>query len=409
MQTQQTRISGLMAGYEAALTEYGLGYATRLRMLQRADVIVHRHEKRKAEYLSGEIISEYFREIDNRFYAGEIGKDHNMTLRREAERFIWFAQTGNMKLPNPSKGCRQNLTQEYEQIAEEYLSGDMHPNTRNDARWVTHKYFAWLAEQGCDDFRRVGAEQIQKFLLYCSSQMTMNSLYNIKIHLIKLYAYLYDAGLSESSYRALLSFKVNRESRIFSVLSRAEIARVLETIDRTTVKGKRSYAVMMLGTVLGLRACDVANLKLTDIDWITGEIKILQLKTSETAVLPLTQDVGEALQDYILNGRPKTNDKQIFIRLNAPHTAMKSAVSIGEIFEDCCKAAGLDYGKKFHTLRRSLGTSMVNAGTPVTTVAQVLGHNEIDSTKKYIAVDSERLKLCALPLDGIVPKGGRSR
>jgi len=117
MQAQQTRISGLMASYESALTEYGLGYATRLRMLQRADVIVHRHEKRKAEYLNGDIISEYFREIDSRFYTGKIGKDHNMMLHREIERFIWFAETGNVKLPNPSKGCRQNLTPEYEQIS----------------------------------------------------------------------------------------------------------------------------------------------------------------------------------------------------------------------------------------------------------------------------------------------------
>ena len=131
--------------------------------------------------------------------------------------------------------------------------------------------------------------------------------------------------------------------------------------------------------------------------------------TWETVVLPLTQDVGEALQDYILNGRPKTNDNHIFVRLNAPYIAFKSAVTVGEIFYECCKAAGLNHGKRFHTLRRSLGTSMVNAGTPVTTVAQVLGHNEIDSTKKYIAVDSEHLKLCALPFDKIAPKGGRSR
>ena len=282
MRTQQMRVTELMSSYEAALTEYGLGYATRLRLLQRADVIVHRHEAKGADYLSGDIIAEYFREISTRFYEGTIGKTHNMMLHRETERFIWFAETGNLKLPNPMRGCRQALTLEYGQIAEAYLSVEMHPNTRNDARWVTHKYFAWLTEQGYDDLDRVCAEHIQKFLLYCSSQMTMNSLYTIKIHLIKLYDYLYDAGLSESSYKALLSFKVNRESKIFSVLSKTEIARLLETIDRKTTKGKRAYAVMLLGIVLGLRACDVANLKLTDIDWVAGEIKIMQMKTSET-------------------------------------------------------------------------------------------------------------------------------
>jgi integrase len=163
---------------------------------------------------------------------------------------------------------------------------------------------------------------------------------------------------------------------------------------------------MLLGIVLGLRACDVAALKLTDIDWVNGEIKLLQSKTANTVVLPLTKDVGEALQDYILNARPNVDSPQIFCSLNPPHRGLKTAVTIGEIYRDCCKAAGLPVSRKFHTLRRSLGTSMLASGTPVTTVAQVLGHAEVESTKKYIAVDTEHLKLCALSFDGIKPKKG---
>ena len=69
---------------------------------------------------------------------------------------------------------------------------------------------------------------------------------------------------------------------------------------------------------------------------VNGEIKILQLKTSETVVLPLTKDVGEALKDYILNARPKVENSHIFIKLRAPFAAIKSAVTIGEIFRNCC-------------------------------------------------------------------------
>jgi len=69
-------------------------------------------------------------------------------------------------------------------------------------------------------------------------------------------------------------------------------------------------------------------------------------------------------------------------------------------------AAGLPGSKRLHTLRRSLGTSMLASGIPVTTMAQVLGHAEVDSTKKYIAVDKAHLKMCALPFDGIKLKGG---
>jgi integrase len=224
--------------------------------------------------------------------------------------------------------------------------------------------------------------------------------------MMKLYAYLYGAGLSQSSFAALLSFKVNRNRNIPETRSADELAAILEAIDRTTAEGKRNYAVMMLGIVLGLRACDVVALKLADIDWINGEIKILQAKTAISVVLPLTKDVGEALTDYILNARPESDSEQIFLRLKAPYTGLKSAVTIGEIYETCCKAAALPPSKRFHTLRRSLGTSMLSSGTPVTTVAQILGHAEVDSTKKYIATDKEHLKMCALPFDGIRPEGG---
>lgn len=403
---QQIRLSELMSEYESALSTYGLGYATRLRLLQRAGTIVLRHEREGQEYLDDVIVAVFFQETVDRLYNGDISKNHYRMLRREAERFLHFAEVGEVKLPNPKLGARLNLTPKYEQITDNYLLGDMHPNTRNDARWVTHMYFAWLDEHGHPDLRSVGAEQIQKFMLDCSSKMSMNSIHNVKLHLAKLYAYLYKAGLSDSSYQALLSFKVNREIKMRPVMSREEIAKVIDGIDSKTAGGKRNRAIILLGAVLGLRACDVANLKFSDVDWINGEIKILQLKTAETVVLPLTTDVGEALRDYILNTRPDSNAKHIFLRMKAPHEPFKSAVTIGEIFYDCCKAVGLNYGKQFHVLRRSLGTSLVNAGTPIATVAQILGHTNIDSTKKYIAVDSEHLKLCALPLDGIALIGG---
>jgi len=403
---QQMLLPDLMKEYEAKITKYGLGYATRLRLLQRANTIVLRHERQGKKYVDVGIIADFFHQTTERLYSGDITKEHYYTIHRETERFLHFAQTGEVKLPNPQRGARQALTPEYEQIANGYLLTDMHPNTRNDARWVTHMYFAWLDEHGYSDLRKAGAEQIQKFLLDCTAKMSMNSIHNVKLHLSKLYAYLYNAGLSASSYQALLSFKVNREIKMRPVMSREEIVKMINGIDNKTIGGKRALAIILLGSVLGLRACDVANLKLSDIDWINGEIKILQQKTAQTVVLPLTKKTGEALKDYILNARPDTGAEHIFVRMLAPHEPFKSAVTIGEIFCDCCKAAGLDYGKQFHVLRRSLGTSLVNAGTPVTTVAQILGHTNMDSAKKYIAVDSEHLKLCALPFDGIAPIGG---
>lgn len=397
----------LLEAYDTALKKYGLSYSARLNMVSRASIIIRRHESQGKSTLDGNIIADYFNEINERYCNGEIGKKYWQTMRREVERLLHFAKTREVTLANPQIGSRYTLLPEFQQIADDFLSNEaFHPNTRNDARWVTHKYFAWLAERGHCNLQDVEAEQLQAFMLSCAQTLAMSSVHNIKLYLSKLYAYLYAQGLSESSYKSLLSFTVKRGTIIQPVLTKEELTALLNTIDCSTTQGKRAYAIMLLGAVLGLRACDVVTLELSDIDWVNGTIKILQSKTAETVVLPLTEELGTALQDYILNGRPKVSSNRIFIRLLAPFRPLSTAVTIGDIYHDCCKAAGLPVSKRFHTLRRTLGTSMVTTGTPVTTVAQVLGHAEIDSTKKYISLDSRHLKLCALPFDGIVPDGG---
>lgn len=397
----------LIERYHSALAEYGLKCGTRLEIINRANVIIHRHINQAKEQLDGEIISDYFTELSERYYSEEITKKRWQAMRRETERFINFVQTGEVKRAVSLKGSRYELLPEFEQIASTFLeSVEFHPNPRNDARWAVHKYFSWLAEQGYKDLHDVKAIQLQMFLVYCTENLALGSVHNIKLYLSKLYSFLYESKLSESSYQTLLSYTVNRGTKIQPTLQKDEISAMLDSIDRYTIRGKRAYGVMMLGVMLGLRACDIINLKLSDIDWINGEIKILQLKTSETVVLPLTQSLGEALKDYILNARPKTKSNHVFLKLNAPFESLKSAVTIGEIYYNCCKAAGLPASKRFHTLRRTLGTSMVTSGININTVAQVLGHTDVDSTKKYIALNSEHLKLCALPFDDITSTGG---
>ena len=346
MQENRTFIE-LLEDYDSALKSYGLGCAARLDTVQRAVTLIHRHEARGERSLSRQIVSDFFNEISDRFYKGEIKKNYANTLRRQTERFVQYVQTGEVRLDNTLKGSRVILPAEFQRIVDAFLeSDDFHPNTRNDMRWVAHKYFEWLAEQGYKSLRGVGAGQIQKFLLDCAGKMAISSIHNVKLYLAKLYLYLYKSGQSESSYQALLSFTVNRGRKVQPVLQKHEIAALLESIDRRTDSGKRAYAVMLLGVVLGLRACDVVNLKLGDIDWINGEIKILQCKTAVTVVLPLTKDVGEALRDYILTVRPRNDSPQVFFRLRGAPEPLKSAVTIGDIYRDCCSVAGLPASKK---------------------------------------------------------------
>ena len=402
-------IAGLLDGYEAALTHMGYSVVTKLVYIQRAVMIVRMHENQGLEFLDPEVVAAYSRDIDERHYSGKISKQYYSQIKREIERFIHYARSGNCDaLPSPLSGARTKLSPEFTRIAEDFLSGNYHPNTRCDMRWTVYRYFSWLEEQGFHNLKNVELALLQKFLLHISKHYAPGSVHNMRLYLKKLYSYLFTSGYSESDYQELLSFTVNRERKVIPMLPKADIARLLDTIDRNSVKGKRNYAIMLLGTVLGLRACDVVALKLTDIDWIRGEIRVVQSKTGECVILPLTQDVGEALQDYILNARPSSDTDTIFLRIRPPYTALATAAALGVVYNECCVAAGLSSSHRFHNLRRALGTSMVSNGVSVYDVAQVFGDRNVESTKPYLAADYEHLKMCALSFHGIAPSGGEA-
>ena len=180
---------------------------------------------------------------------------------------------------------------------------------------------------------------------------------------------------------------------------------IMEQIDTSTNTGKRDKAIISLGATTGLRAIDIVKLKLTDIDWLRGEIHVIQSKTEGVLYLPLLPETGEAIKDYILNARPKTDVQEIFLREKAPFISMSSGVAIGYLFDSYSKKAGIERspfdGKGFHGLRRRLARNMLTSGTPVTTIAQVLGHTNIQATKQYLSLDSQNLKECALDFTGI--------
>ena len=403
-------VDGLLEDYESALVQTGYSITTKLLLVRRAELILRRHLNAGLAYFDQTIINRYMGEIDDKYFKGNMQKKHYERTKREIDRFVSYVCTGRIdSLSSTLRGARQELTPKFEQIAKEFVAGDFHPNTRCDIRWVTHKYFNWLEGQGFIDMAGVGAVHIQKFLLACSEQYPPSTIHNIRLYLKKLYVFLYTTEQADDDYSALFSFAVNREKKVFPVLPKSDIAKLLDTIDRSKTKGKRNYAIMMLGTVLGLRACDIVALKLTDIDWLRGEIHIVQSKTTNPVILPLTQDVGEALKDYILNARPSAVNNEIFLRIKAPHTKLASAVTVGDIYRDCCVAAGLPANKRFHNLRRALGTSMVTNGVSVYDVAQVFGDKNVNSTKPYLVTDAEHLKMCALSFEGIAPAGGEAQ
>ena len=407
MDIQKLTINELALRVTEEMTKLGLSLNTIWCAYNASIVqIVRLHEKKNKKYYNRSIVTEYVRSVKKRKENGELTDASYRRLMRGAERLTELHDTGKLEWSCPGKVSKYKLTEYYENVIDEFIAaGEWHPNTLGDVTWVARKFFAWLIQEKIENLCDVGAVEIQRFMINCAEHLRTNTMHDIQLYMRKICRYLFESGQLYDSYEALLSFKVSRESKMQPAISQDEAALILDMIDRCTVKGKRDYAIILLGIVTGLRAVDIAKLRLSDIDWKTGEIKIVQSKTGRSLALPLTKDVGEAIKDYVLNGRRRTASEFVFLRDRAPFNAFVNGVAIGNLYDSYRLKAGLPRdafdGKGFHALRRSMGKNLVAAGTPVTTVAQVLGVENIDSTKKYISLDSKHLIECALDFAGI--------
>ena len=188
-----------------------------------------------------------------------------------------------------------------------------------------------------------------------------------------------------------------------------EIKKLLAAVDRDTSIGKRDYAMMVLATQTGLRGVDILKLKRSDIDWRKNEINIVQSKTGAALCVTLEAESGNALCDYLLNARPESGLPTVFLRCHHPIQAINPPSAQG-IVKKYMAIAGIKPGPHqrygFHSFRRAFGTRLLESGTPVHLLSQLLGHYDLDSAKPYISVSEQGLTECCLPLDFESKSGG---
>jgi integrase len=271
-------------------------------------------------------------------------------------------------------------------------------------KYITERYFIYLFTHSHDSLVAVSCMDIKNFMLEISASRP-KSMDDVVTVLRRLHSYLRDEKLMDIYFETVLFAPRARDKKVFPCIAVDEIRLITEQINPETPFGKRDFAIIQLGIRMGLRAGDIASLKLTDIDWKNNELNLVQGKTQEQLVLPLDEYVGTSLIDYILNGRPKTDSPYIFLRSIAPYYQFKDGVSVACVFRKYLKKAGISHssgdGRTFHGLRRTFGTEMIIQGVPVTTVSQVLGHRSSNAAKQYIALDTDGLKVCALGFDSI--------
>ena len=210
---------------------------------------------------------------------------------------------------------------------------------------------------------------------------------------------LTDPGVLETVPAA----RSTKQARIPSVWDPADVTKVLEAIDRGNPSGKRDYAIVLLICRLGLRGVDVK--RLSSLTW-TGpgnRLSVVQAKTGRRVQLPLLKDVGWAIIDYVRGGRPACDCPQVFIRHTAPIGPFSDQDHLHQILVKHARVARVSLSEQrrrgMHSLRHTLATRLMEDGTPVEQIADILGHQSVESTGVYLKSSLGLLARCALDPD----------
>lgn len=183
------------------------------------------------------------------------------------------------------------------------------------------------------------------------------------------------------------------------------VVKLLKVIDRTSPRGKRDYAMLLLAYRLGLRLGDIRALTLDDLKWDAATIEIRQLKTSAPLCLPMSEEIGSALIDYLKSGRPQAAYREVFLTARLPFTPIPENNHLHHVMSYWRQLAGIQFRTRqrsgLHSLRHTLATQLLQQGTPLHVISDILGHASTASTMIYAKADVESLRGAALDTEEV--------
>jgi site-specific recombinase XerD len=256
---------------------------------------------------------------------------------------------------------------------------------------VARRFLPRLAVDDELRFNQLTPAAVSGFVLDQSRRYRPASMRVLTVALRCLVRFLFLTGVIDRDLSAAVPAVAHRAARLPQGVDDATLAALLNSCERSTAVGLRDHAILMLLIRLGLRAGEVAALRLNDVDWCTGEL-VIHGKGNRLDRFPLPHDVGAVLVDY-LRRRPRSACRALFLRACGPHGPM-TARSVTMVPRTASARAGLAVVGA-HRLRHSAATGMLRSGAPLTEIAQALRHHAEASTARYAAVDRAALEAVA--------------
>lgn len=264
---------------------------------------------------------------------------------------------------------------------------------------VADRFLVFRFGDETGDPSKISQLDIAEFLQQVHSRRQPYRVKTTSTHLRKFLQYLFKEGRTKTNFALGVPSVARRDrTRLRGHLTPEQVEALLDAVRSDTQKGRRDYAMVMLMARLGLRPPEVVAVRLEDIDWRAGEI-VVRGKGRLFDRVPLPQDVGEALANYIRLARV-AKSRMLFVSVRAPHAPFKDSQVLNQILRGAFARTGLTPPAPYvgsHILRHSLATNLVRRGASLEEIADMLRHRSRASTMLYARLDVDGLRSIAQP------------
>lgn len=270
-------------------------------------------------------------------------------------------------------------------------------STLNMIRSSITRFCSFLDAEGIRSFKDIDVSHVKKFHLYDTHKTPQGkNAYNARIRKFLIYLGEHGYLTNPMLFVSLPHTSALRET-IVVVLTEDEMAELTGQLSKDDSRlSLRKKAMLLLGLKMGLRASDIVNLSIEDINWASASIKFIQKKTAVEVSLPMPTEVGNALFRYIIEERGPKSSSKIFLSEKAPKKPV-GRTTCGTALRTALPDRKVE-GSGFHVTRKTYATQLLKNGVGADMVAEALGQRGTSSVHRYLSLDTDRMRMCPLSL-----------